>query len=60
MQLKSYLNASWAVRKGPEKKTSIRRGMGFLPQTQVLKDLFNDVRPVKKADDAQVSQSRRW
>jgi len=28
----SYLSTSQTVRKGPEKKTSIRRGMEFLPQ----------------------------
>ncbi len=31
---------------------AIRRGVSLFPQTQVLKDLFNEVRPVKKADDA--------
>ncbi len=32
--------------------TSIRRGLGFLPQTQVLKNLFDDRTLVDVADDA--------
>ncbi len=31
--------------------TSIRRGMSFFPQTQVLKDLSNDVPLVNEAND---------
>jgi len=40
------------VRKGQEKRTSIRRGVGFLPQTQVLKDLFDDRTLVDEANDS--------
>ena len=32
--------------------TSVRRSMGFLPQTQVLKDLSNDVPLVNEANDS--------
>ena len=65
----SYLTASWAVRKGPEKKTSIRRGMGFFPQTQVLKDLSNSPQateyiplftPIRKKERAQKESPLRF
>jgi len=53
----SYLSASCAVRKGPEKKTSFRRGMGFLPQTHVLKNLFDDRTLVDGADDVHFARA---
>ena len=31
---------------------SVRRGVRLFPQTQVLKDLFDDIRLVNEADDA--------
>jgi len=59
MRLLNNLAVGWIEGNLFYRCISSGRGRGLFPQTQVLKDLFDDLRLVNKADDAHFSLALR-